>query len=58
MLNQGLYKGRDGEAVRLYVEPEENAAATATVRARYLRRNSVRGSYFPRPERKRACVHS
>jgi hypothetical protein len=29
MLNQGLYKGKDGEAVRLYVEPEENAAASA-----------------------------
>lgn len=29
MLNHGLFKGRDGEAVRLYVEPEENAAATA-----------------------------
>lgn len=29
MLNQGLYKGPEGEAVRLYVEPEENAAATA-----------------------------
>lgn len=29
MLNQGLYKGPEGEAVRLYVEPEENAAASA-----------------------------
>jgi hypothetical protein len=29
MLNQGLYKGKDGEAVRLYVEPEENPAASA-----------------------------
>jgi hypothetical protein len=28
MLNQGLYKGPEGEAVRLYVEPEENAAAS------------------------------
>jgi hypothetical protein len=29
MLTQGLYKGKEGEAVRLYVEPEENPAATA-----------------------------
>jgi hypothetical protein len=29
MLTQGLYKGKDGEAVRLYVEPEENPAASA-----------------------------
>jgi hypothetical protein len=28
MLSQGLYKGKEGEAVRLYVEPEENAAAS------------------------------
>lgn len=28
MLNQGLYKGPGGEAVRLFVEPEQNNAAT------------------------------
>jgi hypothetical protein len=28
MLQQGLYKGKDGEAVRLYVEPEQNNFAS------------------------------